>query len=128
LAAPGKSARSHLTEQTMHLIYISGSQLGGRSTPGCHLQCPGAPRANAFFKYIIKNTIHLQSVIKPYTQLLWVRHWAPQNIILFCRGPQAKNVGKHWSTWFGKERRTCNEKLKSNKPTKIWSMFQMQIV
>jgi len=38
-------------------LYPSGSQPGCRGALGCHLQCPGVPRANAFFYHIIKNTI-----------------------------------------------------------------------
>ena len=37
-------------------VYGSGSQPGCRGTLGCHLQCPGVPRANTFFYHIIKNT------------------------------------------------------------------------
>jgi len=34
---------------------VNGSQPGCRGTLGCHLQCPGVPRANTFFYHIIKN-------------------------------------------------------------------------
>jgi len=67
--------------------YISGSQPGCRGTLGCHLQYPGVPRANAFFNILLK--MHFQTVIKPWSKIVWVRHWVPQNIILFCRVPQA---------------------------------------
>ena len=43
--------------------YYSGSQPGCRGTLGCHLQCPGVPRANAFFNILLK--LHFQTVIKP---------------------------------------------------------------
>ena len=67
--------------------WTSGSQPGCRGTLGCHLQYPGVPRANAFFNILLK--IHFQTVIKPWSKIVWVRHWVPQNIILFCRVPQA---------------------------------------
>ena len=65
----------------------SGSQPGCGGTLGCHLQYPGGPRANAFLNILLK--IHFQTVIKPWSKIVLVRHWVPQNIILFCRVPQA---------------------------------------
>jgi len=32
--------------------------------------------------------MHIQAVTKPQSKLVWVRHWVPQIIILFCRVPQ----------------------------------------
>jgi len=71
----------------IYIVYTSGSQPGCRGTLGCHLQYPGVPRANAFFNILLK--VHFQTVIKPWSKIVWVRHWVPQNIILFCRVPQA---------------------------------------
>ena len=71
----------------LQFVQSSGSQPGCRGTLGCHLQYPGVPRANAFFNILLK--IHFQTVIKPWSKIVWVRHWVSQIIILFSRVPKA---------------------------------------
>jgi len=41
------------------------------------------------FQYTIK--VYFQNVIKPWSKLLWVRHWVPQIIFFFREVPKAKS-------------------------------------
>ena len=58
--------------------------------------CRGLTR---FFTISLK--IHFQTVIKPQSKLLWVRHYGCRKLLFFsvgCRKP--KKVGKHWHRFY----------------------------